>query len=73
MKIETNSVLTVVVDDLEDRDFLIALKKISKRDETSLEKALGNVVSNFLSTGGEPPFLPIGGEPPQQKETLGNE
>ena len=65
MKVVTNSVLTVVLDDLADRDFLVALEKIAKRDNISLEKALDGVISNFFSTGGEPPlFGPKGGEPP---------
>jgi len=64
MKVVTNSVLTVVLDDLDDRDFLVALEKVAKRDKVTLEKALNGVVSNFFSTGGEPPFCPKGGEPP---------
>jgi len=65
MKVVTNSVLTVDLDERKDRDFLAALEKISKRDNTTLEKAFDGVVSNFLTPGGEPPvFCPKGGEPP---------
>ena len=67
MKIVTNSVLTVVLDNTDDHDFLVALEKVAKRDKVTLEKALNGVVSNFLSTGGEPPFLPRGGSPPNAR------
>ena len=65
MKVVTNSVLKVELDGLNDHDFLIALETIAKRDNVTLEKAFDSVVSNFFSSGGEPPdFLPEGGEPP---------
>ena len=57
MKVVTNSVLTVELDDSADRDFLAALDKIAKRDNATPEKALDGVVANFFSTGGEPSFL----------------
>ena len=56
MKVVTNSVLTVVLDDLEDHDFLVALGKVAKRDNVTLEKVFERVVSDFLSTGGSPPL-----------------
>ena len=55
MKIETNSVLTVDLDNLDDRDFLDALVKIARRDKTTLKKAFDGVLENFFSSGGEPP------------------
>ena len=55
MKVVTNSVLTVELDNKNDKDFLVALKKISRRDNITLEKTLECVVLNFLSGGGEPP------------------
>ena len=55
MKVVTSSVLTVDLDDVVDRDFLAALEKVAKRDKFTVEKALGGVVSNFFSKGGEPP------------------
>ena len=66
MKVETNSVLTVELDGVNDQDFLIALEKIAKRDNVTLEKAFNNVVSIFLSTSSEPHlFTPEGGAPPR--------
>lgn len=68
MKVLTSSVLTVELDNLHDRDFLVALGKIARRDKTTQEKAFDNVVSNFFTSGGEPPlFCPGGGEPPDEK------
>ena len=57
MKIVTNSVLTIELDSSDDRDFLDALKKISRRDKITLKKALDCVAENFFSQGGEPPVL----------------
>ena len=55
MKVVTNSVLTVELDALNDHDFLLALETIAKRDNITLEKAFDLVVSNFFTSGGEPP------------------
>ena len=65
MKVSTNSVLTVDLDNLNDGDFLDALGKIAKRDGTTLEKAFDGVLENFFSSGGEPPDCPKYGKPPK--------
>ena len=57
MKVVTNSVLTVELAGVDDKDFLAALEKISRRDKVTLEKALDGVVKKFLSEGGEPPLF----------------
>ena len=51
MKITTNSVLTVELDNLEDRDILDALETIAKRDKTTLKQAFDSVLNNFFSSG----------------------
>jgi len=55
MKIVTNSVLTVNLDNSNDRDTLNALAQIAKRDKTTLHEAFNGVLSNFFISGGEPP------------------
>ena len=55
MKVVTNSVLTVNFDNSNDRDILNALAQIAKRDKTTLHEAFNGVLSNFFTSGGEPP------------------